>query len=80
MALTGATYGTRRYAEITVETAEIRFTTDGTAPTATVGHKVGPGYVIELDSSEDIVAFRAIRVGSTSAVIQATYQEMKLTA
>lgn len=80
IALTAGTYGTRRYAEISVETAEIRFRCDGTAPTASVGHKVGPGYIITLDSNEDIVAFRAIRVGSTSGVIVVTYQEMKLTS
>lgn len=80
IALTGATYGTARYAEITVDTADIRFTCDGTPPTASLGHLVGPRDIIRLDSNEDIVAFRAIRVGSTSAVINATYQEMKLTA
>jgi hypothetical protein len=80
IALTGATYGTARYAEITVDSADIRFTCDGTPPTAILGHQVGAGYVIELDSHEDIVNFRAIRTGSVSAKINATYQEMKLTA
>lgn len=79
IALTGATYGTARYAEITVDTADIRFTVDGTAPTATLGHLVGPRDIIRLESNEDIVAFRAIRTGSTSAKINASYQDLKLT-
>lgn len=79
-ALTGATYGTARYAEITVETADIRITTDGTPPTATFGHKVGTGDTIKLQSNEEIAAFRAIRTGSVSAVITATYMDLKLTS
>lgn len=79
-ALTGGTYGTKRYATITCETAEMRFTTDGTAPTSTVGHVVSPPDVIELESNEEIVAFRIIRTGSVSGKIYATYKELKLTS
>lgn len=78
IALTGATYGTAKYAEIDIETASMRFTVDGTPPTATLGHLVNPNDIIRLDSNEDIVAFRAIRTGSTSAVINVSYQDMKL--
>lgn len=79
-ALTGAVYATARFAEITVETAPIRFTVDGTPPTATLGHLVSPNDVVRLESNEDIVAFRAIRQGATSGVINCSYQEMKLTS
>lgn len=79
VALTSATYGTARYAEIDVEVASIRFTVDGTPPTATLGHLVNPNDIIRLTSAEDIAAFRAIRTGSTSAVINCSYQDMKLT-
>lgn len=79
IALTSGTYGTARYAEITVNTAPIRFTCDGTPPTSSVGHIVSPNDVITLDSNEDIAAFRAIRQGAISGEISVTYQEMKLT-
>jgi hypothetical protein len=80
IALSGGTYGTRRYAIITVEVAELRFTVDGTSPTSTVGHVASAPDVIELESNEEIAAFRAIRTGATSAKIYATYKELKLTS
>lgn len=80
IALTAGTYLTSRYAEITVETAPIRFTVDGTPPTSSLGHYVSPNDVIRLESNEDIVAFRAIRATSVSGVINVSYQEMKLTS
>lgn len=73
VALTSAEYGTCLLAYISVETAPIRFTIDGTAPTTSVGHLVTPGNDIVLTSNEDIAAFRAIRTGAVSAVIQCTY-------
>jgi hypothetical protein len=79
-ALTAGTYGTNRYATITVADAEISFTTSGASPTATFGHRAGPNDVIQLDSNEDLVKFRAIRRGATSATIFCTYQEIKLTS
>lgn len=80
IALNSGTYGTTRYAEITVETAPIRFTVDGTPPTSSTGHLASPNDVIRLESNEEIAAFRAIRQTSTSAIIQASYQELKLTS
>jgi len=73
IALTASKYGTCTKALITVETAQIRFTVDGTAPTATVGHVLNPGDNLDIDSNEDVAAFRAIRTGSISGVIQCTY-------
>ena len=73
IALTAATYGNAPKAVITVETAQIRFRIDGGVPTATVGHIADIGDQIELSSVEDIANFRAIRTGSVSAVISATY-------
>lgn len=61
---------------ITVEVANIRVRTDGTAPTAAVGHLVNIGDVIELDSIEDITSFQAIRTGDTSATLSVTYLEV----
>lgn len=68
-----AKVGTCTKAFITVETAQIRFTIDGTAPTTTVGHLLNIGDILELDSAEDIAAFRAIRTGTASATIHCTY-------
>ena len=73
VALTAGTYGTSIYALITAETAQMRFTVDGTAPTTTVGHLLNPGDTLKLDSLADITAFRAIRTGATSGVIKVTY-------
>ena len=79
--LTAGTYSTRRYALISVETATVRFTVDGTAPVAGgPGHLCQIGDIIELDSNEDITAFRAIRETATSGTIRATYSELKLTS
>jgi hypothetical protein len=72
-ALTAVNYGTNTKAFITCETAQMRFSIDGTAPTATVGHLVNSGDIIKLDSNADIAAFRIIRTGATSGVIKCTY-------
>ena len=60
-------------AEITIETADIRVRSDGTDPTATVGHLIVEGTVISLTSVLDINSFRAIRDASTDAVLSITY-------
>ena len=59
-------------AVITVESAAIRFTVDGTTPTATVGHLAEPGDVIELVGWDQVNLFLAIRQGGTSATIMCT--------
>lgn len=58
-----------RYAELLVETAQIRFTVDGTAPTTAVGRLANPGDVIEL-ATNDFTLFKAIRTGGSSASLQ----------
>ena len=60
-------------AKILVETAPIRYTTDGTTPTSSVGMLAYPGDVIKIDVP-DFAAFRAIRAGSTDAQLDVTYQ------
>lgn len=59
-------------ATITVETAQLRFRTDGTAPTSSEGHLAGVGDVIELTDRGECDNFRAIRTGATSGVIKVT--------
>ncbi len=63
---------------LTVETAAVRFTTDGTVPTVTAGTGAGhiayAGDMLELDTYDDIKTFRAINeVASNGAVLRATY-------
>ena len=57
----------------TLETAQIRYTLDGTTPTSTVGHLLEVGDTLQITGSDDIVAFRAIRTGGTSASLKVTY-------
>lgn len=73
IACTTVKVGTCTKAFMTLETAQIRFTTDGTAPTTSVGHLLNIGEVLKLDSAEDIAAFRAIRTGATSGSLRCTY-------
>ena len=70
--LTAATYEARPYAFITVETAQIRFRLDGTAPTATEGHLAEPGDIIHLRNHDQLEDFQAIRT-SADAVIKCAY-------
>lgn len=60
-------------AMITLTTAQIRFTLDATAPTATAGLVMDIGDVLEIDSANDIKNFKAIRTGASSGVIDVQY-------
>jgi len=71
--LTSATYLDATRAEMTLETAQIRFRADGSDPAADEGHPVEVGDVIILDSAAQIAGFKAIRTGSTSGVLKVTY-------
>ena len=71
--LTSGTYDDATRAEITLETAQIRFRVDGTNPTSGEGHLVEVGDVIRLTSAAQIANFKAIRTGATSGVLKATY-------
>ncbi len=66
--------GSARHVLITIETAPMRWTIDGTAPTATTGHLANAGSVIELANIAAMKAFRAFRTTSTSAEIHVTYE------
>lgn len=73
VALTTATIAKQNDALITVETAQVRFTLDGTAPTASAGHILEVGDVLELDSSEALELARFIRTGGVSGVLRCSY-------
>ena len=73
VALTAATYLNQRFALITVETNPVRFRLDGTAPTATVGHILNAGDILELSSREQIVSARFIRKDAADATLSVSY-------
>ena len=56
-----------------VETAQIRFTLDGTDPTTAIGLIGNVGDLITITGVPDAKNFKAIRTGGTSAVIQPIY-------
>jgi hypothetical protein len=65
----------RRYAEfatISVETDQIRYRLDGTAPDSTTGHLLNVNDVLFLQSALEIQNFKAIKV-TNNATIQVSY-------
>lgn len=70
-------------AMMTVETAPLRWRDDATAPTATVGHLVLPGGVIEFKSwevpgqnwKEVLRAIQVIRTGDTNATLSISWYD-----
>ncbi len=66
------------YCNMRLETAQIRFTLDGsTAPTTTVGRLLEVGEILTLESVEEMEAFAAIRTGGTSGVLDVEYSTEK---
>ena len=57
---------------ITVENAAIRYTVDGTTPTATTGHTALPGAVFELVDRGEVANFLAIRRDGSDATLKVT--------
>lgn len=60
--------------ELFVTLAQLRFRTDGTDPTAGVGEILNPFDRYTLTDRNDMLNFRAIRVGGTSANLRARYR------
>src|SRR3990167_2991945 len=60
-------------ANITIETAQIRWRIDGGSPTSSEGHLSNPTDTILLHNSSDIKNFKATRVSSTNATIRVSY-------
>lgn len=61
------------FASCRLETAEVRYTVDGSVPTSTVGTPLEPGDVLELTGHDVLSAFRAIRTGATSGQLDCHY-------
>lgn len=58
---------------LTLESGQIRWRADGTAPTATVGHVMDPGDVLTLSGGQTLQLFRAIRTGGVSGSLSVSY-------
>lgn len=56
-----------------LQTAQIRWTVDGTMPTSTVGTPLEIGDYLTLMSPDLVQKFRAIRTGGTSGVLNCNY-------
>lgn len=65
---TANTYAGAYIAVARVEGAQVRYRTDGTNPSASVGMVADPGDVIHVTSSRDIQAIEFVRVGSSATV------------
>lgn len=61
-----------------LETAQIRFTIDGTAPTTTVGTLLEIGETLDLHGRNELTGFKAIRTGGTSGTLQAEFSKVKV--
>ena len=59
-----------------LETAQIRWTVDGTAPTTTVGTLLEIGETIEFETRAELTWFKAIRTGGSSGTLQVEYFEV----
>ncbi len=56
------------YAEVCLETAQIRFTSDGTTVTSSAGTLLEVGQCFALRSFDELRKFRAIRTGSSGSL------------
>ena len=56
-----------------LETEQVRFTLDGTAPTSSAGKTLEVGELLTLDSREELTGFLAIRTGGSSGVLDIDY-------
>ena len=59
---------------ITVETSSLRYKYMGDDPSSTEGHIARPNSTITIVGTANIKNFKAIRTGSTSAVLMITYE------
>lgn len=73
ISLTSSTYSDASYAKISIETAPIRFRVDGGTPTTELGHPLSAGDLLDLESPNEILNFKAIRTEDTSATLIVTY-------
>ena len=61
-------------AVISVEDADVRFRSDGDAPTTSEGHILFINDIVILESAADLASFQAIRDGAVDATLKVSYQ------
>jgi len=59
---------------ITVETAQCRFTYDGTAPLLDLGHPLNPFDTLYIEGLKNMKNFRAIKTGLNDSKLVCTYE------
>lgn len=67
-------HGVARGVFCTLESGQIRFTLDGTAPTTLIGHLLEIGQSLTLENVGDLKNFKAIRTGAVSGSLKVTYR------
>lgn len=65
------------WAECRLETAEIRYTVDGTTPTSTVGTLLEVGDVVQITGNDNLLRFLAIRTGASSGQLDCHEYEVQ---
>ena len=71
--LTTANYQAAVAAEISVENGPIRYRTDGTAASATVGHLLNAGDVLYIDNPSELSGLSMFRDGAINGDISVSY-------
>ncbi len=61
-------------AMITVLGGDIRYTYDGTTPSATVGHVLRDGGILTLEGQNQMEQFKAYRYGTADVEMSVTYE------
>lgn len=70
---TAATVGNRAHAHVLVEDAAVRYRTDGTDPTASVGTPLEVGDQLKLNNARDIANIRFIRRDGVDATLNSHF-------
>lgn len=75
--ITPATGRPASRAFVTAETAQMRYTYDGTTPTSSIGHLLDVGDILVIEGIINVQDFLAIRTTGTSGNIRATFDRFK---
>lgn len=69
-----STSGGAASAFLTLDGGNIRYTYDGTTPSATVGHKLLDGGTLVITGQNQMSQFKCFQTGSTGSTITITYE------
>lgn len=67
-------FGGASSAYLSIESGSIRYTYDGTTPSATVGHLLHDGSSIVLSGQNQMAHFKCYQSGGSGSVISITYE------